>query len=107
VKTIRLWKVREPLQSCDLPVPNPGQILIRVGKCGVCRTDLHVCDGDLKQPKLSLVLGHEIVGKVGDAVEDLFPGQRVGVPWLGWTCGSCGHCSSGRENLCERARFTG
>jgi len=79
VKAIRFRKVREPLKSCDLPVPNPCpvQILIRISKCGICRTDLHVCDGDLKQPKLPLVLDHEIVGKVGDAVEDLLPGQRV------------------------------
>ncbi|MGO8917673.1 MAG: zinc-dependent alcohol dehydrogenase family protein [Stellaceae bacterium] len=91
-------------------VPGPGQVLIRVGACGVCRTDLHVVDGELDRPKLPLVPGHEIVGRVsavGDAVASLRAGDRVGVPWLGWTCGRCAFCRSGRENLCASARFTG
>ena len=91
------------------PEPGPGQLRVRVEACGVCRTDLHVLDGELPDPKLPLVLGHQIVGVVdacGDGVE-LEPGERVGVPWLGWTCGECRFCRSGRENLCERALFTG
>jgi alcohol dehydrogenase, propanol-preferring len=88
----------------------PGQVRIDVRACGVCRTDLHVVDAELSEPKLPLVLGHEVVGavsEVGEGVEDLRVGQRVGVPWLGWTCGTCGHCAAGRENLCDEARFTG
>lgn len=100
------------LQEADWPVPTPGpeDVLIRVGACAVCRTDLHVADGELPQPKLPLILGHEIVGTVeavGAKVERLRPGDRVGVPWLGWTCGECRFCRSGRENLCPRAQFTG
>jgi propanol-preferring alcohol dehydrogenase len=90
--------------------PGPGQVLLRVRACGVCRTDLHIVDGELDRPTLPLVLGHEIVGVVVDAgagIGGLKPGDRVGVPWLGWTCGECVWCRSGRENLCERARFTG
>ncbi len=90
--------------------PGPGQVLIRVRACGVCRTDLHIVDGELDRPKLPLVPGHEIIGvvsAVGDGVEALRPGERVGVPWLGWTCGHCVYCRSGRENLCAEARFTG
>ena len=90
--------------------PGPGQVLIRVGACGVCRTDLHVVDGELAHPRLPLVPGHEIVGRVealGPGVERVGLGERVGVPWLGWTCGKCAYCTSGRENLCPRARFTG
>ena len=83
------------------PVPDERQILIEVAACGVCRTDLHIVDGELSEPKLPLILGHQIVGRV---VAD---GRRVGVPWLGWTCRECRYCRSGRENLCERARFTG
>jgi propanol-preferring alcohol dehydrogenase len=83
------------------PKPGPGQLLIRVHACGVCRTDLHVLDGELAHPKLPLVLGHQIVGTVEGS------GERVGVPWLGWTDGECRYCRSGRENLCDRARFTG
>ncbi|HVM46515.1 MAG TPA: zinc-dependent alcohol dehydrogenase family protein [Candidatus Acidoferrum sp.] len=103
---------REPLRPTELPVPTPGpeQVLIRVGACAVCRTDLHVVDGELPRPKLPLVPGHEIVGVVagtGEGVERFAPGQRVGVPWLGWTCGVCEYCRSGRENLCDQARFTG
>jgi alcohol dehydrogenase, propanol-preferring len=90
--------------------PGPGQVAVRVSVCGVCRTDLHIVDGDLDRPKLPLVLGHQIVGTVdaiGGDVEGIAFGDRVGVPWLGWTCGTCGFCTSGRENLCELARFTG
>jgi alcohol dehydrogenase, propanol-preferring len=102
----------EPLRRAELQVPSPsaGQVLLRVRACAVCRTDLHVIDGELPEPALPLVLGHQIVGVVeeaGSGVEGLAPGDRVGVPWLGWTCGECRYCSSERENLCERARFTG
>jgi propanol-preferring alcohol dehydrogenase len=93
-----------------LPRPGPGCVLLRVCACAVCRTDLHVIDGDLTQPKLPLIPGHEIIGRViarGDGIERFAEGERVGVPWLGWTCGSCEYCRSGRENLCPRARFTG
>ena len=101
-----------PLRAADLPVPvaGPGQVRVRVSACGVCRTDLHVRDGELPDPVLPLVLGHEIVGvvdAVGEGVADPVPGDRVGIPWLGWTCGECSHCRAGRENLCEEARFTG
>lgn len=92
------------------PEPGPGQLVLEVAACGVCRTDLHVAYGELPDPKLPLVLGHEIVGRViavGSGVERFRPGDRVGVPWLGWTCGECRYCRRGRENLCERARFTG
>jgi propanol-preferring alcohol dehydrogenase len=104
--------VGKPLRLVERPLPDcgHGQVLIRVGACGVCRTDLHVFDGDLTEPELPLVLGHEIVGTVtatGHGVEGLRPGDRVGVPWLGWTCGTCAYCQAGRENLCDAARFTG
>src|SRR6266508_5310245 len=92
------------------PEPGPGQVLVAVRTCGVCRTDLHVVDGDLREPKLPLVVGHQIVGTVegaGDGAERFAAGQRVGIPWLGWTDGDCRYCRSGRENLCDRARFTG
>ncbi|HWP36428.1 MAG TPA: zinc-dependent alcohol dehydrogenase family protein [Gemmatimonadales bacterium] len=92
------------------PEPGPGELLIQVAACGVCRTDLHVADGELPDPRLPLVLGHEIVGRVvaaGRGATRYRAGDRVGVPWLGWTCGECGFCRSGRENLCDRARFTG
>lgn len=98
------------LREVVAPAPGPGQVLLRVRACGVCRTDLHVLDGELPDPKLPLVLGHQVVGivdEVGTAVEGLAPGDRVGVPWLGWTCGACRYCVSGRENLCPDARFTG
>jgi len=103
---------KRPLRPAELPVPQPqpGQVLLRVKACGVCRTDLHVADGDLTEPKLPLVLGHEIVGEVVQTGADDCPftlGSRVGVPWLGWTCGQCPYCCSGRENLCDRAKFTG
>jgi len=90
--------------------PGPREVLIRVRACGVCRTDLHIVDGELTEPKACLVPGHEIVGtieSVGIEVTQLAVGDRVGVPWLGWTCGACVYCRSGRENLCDRARFTG
>jgi alcohol dehydrogenase, propanol-preferring len=90
--------------------PGPGQVAIRIGACGVCRTDLHIVDGELDRPKRPLIPGHEIVGTVdqlGAGVGSLKPGDRVGVPWLGWTCGHCAYCRSGRENLCDAARFTG
>ncbi len=92
------------------PGPGPGQVLIRVHACGVCRTDLHVVDGDLPPVRESIVPGHETVGVVaalGEGVERFAEGERVGVPWLGWTCGECDYCRSGRENLCGAARFTG
>src|ERR1700730_7773233 len=94
----------------DVPRPGPGQLLLRVRACGVCRTDLHAVEGELDAPKLPLVPGHEIVGEVvdlGEGAVRFVPGERVGVPWLGWTCGICDYCISGRENLCLRARFTG
>jgi propanol-preferring alcohol dehydrogenase len=93
-----------------MPAPGPGQVRIDVACCGVCRTDLHLVDGDLPHPGHTLVPGHEIVGRVGAlgaGVQGLALGQRVGVPWLGWTCGDCTHCRAGRENLCRQARFTG
>lgn len=101
-----------PLTLERLPVPRPagGQVLMRVRACGVCRTDLHVFDGDLPHPKLPLILGHEIVGEVvavGAGVTGFEPGARVGVPWLGYTDGTCRFCRQGQENLCEAARFTG
>src|SRR5262249_3811097 len=92
------------------PRPGPGQVLISVRSCGVCRSDLHIADGELTEPKLPLVMGHQIVGTVvgsGEGAERFAEGRRVGVPWLGWTCGECRYCRSGRENLCDRARFTG
>jgi propanol-preferring alcohol dehydrogenase len=103
---------RRPLRREDRPVPEPGpgQLLVRVRACGVCRTDLHVVDGDLPDPKPSVIPGHEVVGTVerpGEGVDRFAAGQRVGVPWLGWTCGVCRYCRSGRENLCDRPRFTG
>ncbi len=103
---------REPLREAreDDPRPDRGQVLVRVNACGVCRTDLHVVDGDLPEPKLPLVPGHQIVGTIeaaGEGATRFSAGEGVGVPWLGWTCGECRYCRSGRENLCERARFTG
>jgi alcohol dehydrogenase, propanol-preferring len=107
-----LERQREPLRPAELPAPEPGpgQALISVSVCGVCRTDLHIADGDLAEPKLPLVPGHQIVGTVagaGEGAERFAIGERVGVPWLGWTCGECRYCRSGRENLCDRAKFTG
>jgi propanol-preferring alcohol dehydrogenase len=107
-----LEAVGGPLVDRELPDPSPGrgEVAIDVRACGVCRTDLHVHDGELPRAALPLVLGHEIVGvvsAVGDDVEAVSAGMRVGVPWLGWTCGTCAWCTSGRENLCPHARFTG
>ncbi len=112
MKAMILDMQNQPLRLGELPRPTPAddQILLKVHACGVCRTDLHVIDGDLRQPKLPLVLGHEIVGTVvekGAQVERFTLGQRVGVPWLGRTCGHCRYCASGRENLCDAAEFTG
>ena len=98
------------LEELALRDPGPGEILIGVSACGVCRTDLHVVDGDLTQPALPVIPGHEVIGRVlalGAGVEDFEEGQRVGVPWLGWTCGTCAFCCRGEENLCPDARFTG
>ena len=102
----------KPLRAAELPIPKPNsqQVLIRVRACGVCRTDLHIVDGELTQPKLPLVLGHQIVGTVaavGEQVQQFQVGNRVGVPWLGHTCNCCRYCLSGRENLCDYAQFTG
>jgi alcohol dehydrogenase, propanol-preferring len=98
-----------PLRLGELPPPEPGpgEVLLEVSACGVCRTDLHIADGELDKPKLPLVLGHQIVGRVATDGERFRAGERVGVPWLGWTDGSCRYCRSGRENLCDHARFTG
>jgi propanol-preferring alcohol dehydrogenase len=107
-----LERQRQPLRQAELPEPtaDAGQVQIDVHACGVCHTDLHILDRELTEPKLPLVMGHQIVGSVraaGPGVERFAPGDRVGVPWLGWTCGECRYCRSGRENLCDRARFTG
>jgi propanol-preferring alcohol dehydrogenase len=107
-----LERQREPLRLAELPdpTPGPGQVLISVRACGVCRTDLHIVDGELSEPKLPLVPGHQIVGEVvaaSEGAERFAIGERIGVPWLGWTDGECRYCLSGRENLCDRARFTG
>ena len=100
------------LDALDVPVPapGPGQVLVRVLACGVCRTDLHVVDGELPRPAIPVLPGHEIVGRVervGDGVVRFAPGDRVGIPWLGSSCGACGVCRTGRENLCPEARYTG
>ncbi|HEX2709067.1 MAG TPA: zinc-dependent alcohol dehydrogenase family protein [Solirubrobacterales bacterium] len=112
MRAMVLQRQREALRPLELPDPSPGpgQLLISVHACGVCRTDLHIVDGELTESKLPLVPGHQIVGTVaaaGAGAERFAPGERVGVPWLGWTCGECRYCLSGRENLCDRARFTG
>ena len=112
VRAMVLENPGEPLKPADLPPPTPGpdQVLINVGACAVCRTDLHIVDGELPEPTLPLVPGHEIVGTItelGTDVQRFRVGDRVGVPWLGWTCGACEYCISGRENLCPEARFTG
>jgi alcohol dehydrogenase, propanol-preferring len=112
MKAMVLHAQREPLRLTELagPKPGAGQVLVRVRACAVCRTDLHVVDGELPHPKLPLVPGHEIVGVIaakGEGVERFDAGDRVGIPWLGWTCGVCEYCRTGRENLCDQARFTG
>jgi len=112
MRAMILESPRQPLRDREIPTPSPGstQVLVQVRACAVCRTDLHVVDGELPYPKLPLVPGHEIVGVVagkGERVERFKEGDRVGVPWLGWTCGECKFCKRGQENLCDRARFTG
>lgn len=112
MRAMVLTKPGAPLQLMELPVPKPGpeQVLVRVRACAVCRTDLHIVDGELPAPKLPLVPGHQIVGRVsevGEKVQGIAPGDRVGIPWLGATCQQCRYCQSGRENLCDRALFTG
>ncbi len=102
----------KPLQLRELPTPavQPGQLLVRVAACAVCRTDLHIVDGELPNPKLPLIPGHQIVGyiqELGSHLDKFFVGDRVGIPWLGWTDGECSYCRSNRENLCDNARFTG
>ena len=120
MRAMVLDKLKQPLQLRDVPKPKPGrgQLLVRVSACAVCRTDLHVVDGELPNPKLPLILGHQIVGRVEEIGEPanfkseisdvkFAVGDRVGIPWLGWTDGECAYCRSGRENLCDRALFTG
>lgn len=112
MRAMVLERLRTPLVARELSLPHPGrgEIRIDVEACGVCRTDLHIVDGELTEPKLPLVLGHQIAGVVaelGDGATGFAVGDRVGVPWLGWTCGTCGYCTTGRENLCRSARFTG
>ncbi|HET8701287.1 MAG TPA: zinc-dependent alcohol dehydrogenase family protein [Nitrococcus sp.] len=103
-------KPRLQLSQLARPMPEPGQVQLRVRACAVCRTDLHVIDGELPHPKLPLIPGHEIIGvveQVGEGVTRFRSGDRVGVPWLGWTCGQCRYCRCGQENLCQAAKFTG
>jgi alcohol dehydrogenase, propanol-preferring len=112
VRAIVLEAAGSPLLAIDRPEPEAGrgQVVVRVRACGVCRTDLHIVDGELTEPNLPLVLGHQVVGEVveaGEGAERFAVGERVGIPWLGWTCGECRYCRSGRENLCIRAKFTG
>jgi propanol-preferring alcohol dehydrogenase len=109
MKAMLLDEPGRPLRAAEIepPAAGEGRVRIAVEACGVCRTDLHVRDGELPDPKLPLVLGHEIVGRVLEGAGQLAPGDRVGVPWLSWTCGACRFCRSGRENLCDAARFTG
>src|SRR5437660_5099950 len=112
MRAMLLHGPRQPLHLTEVPDPKPGtgEVLLKVRACAICRTDLHVVDGELTHPKLPLIPGHEIVGTVhakGEAVQRFNIGERVGVPWLGWTCGECLYCRSGRENLCDNARFTG
>jgi propanol-preferring alcohol dehydrogenase len=112
MKAMILQRPGERLQPVDLPAPHPEphQLLIRVHACGVCRTDLHVVDGDLKEPNLPIIPGHQIVGvveKIGAEATGFKPGDRVGVPWLGGSCGECHYCLTGRENLCDKAQYTG
>ena len=112
MRAMVLMRAGEPLELTEMEVPRPavGQLQLKVGACGVCRTDLHVVDGELTEPKLPLVLGHQIVGTVtavGEGADRALLGDRVGVPWLGSTCGSCSYCRDGAENLCDHAGFTG
>lgn len=112
MRAMVLERAKQPLQLREVPKPKPAreQVLVRVATCAVCRTDLHVVDGELPDPKLPLIPGHQIVGQIeeiGDGVKGFSIGDRVGIPWLGWTDGDCIYCRSNRENLCDRARFTG
>ena len=112
MRAMRLHRAGQPLAADEIPVPPiaNGHLRVKISACAVCRTDLHVVDGELLEPKLPLVPGHEIVGhveEIGEGVKNFRVGDRVGIPWLGWTCGECEYCVSGRENLCRRARFTG
>jgi propanol-preferring alcohol dehydrogenase len=112
MRAMVLEKTKKPLVLRDAPKPQPGrgQLLVRVNTCAVCRTDLHIVDGELPDPKLPLILGHQIVGRIeqiAEGVKGFSVGDRVGIPWLGWTDGECAYCRSNRENLCDNARFTG
>jgi len=112
MRALILEKAKQPLRLIDLPIPqpNPNQVLIRVHACALCRTDLHIVDGELTSPKLPLVLGHQIVGTVialGENVKEIRAGDRIGVPWLGGSCGVCDYCLNGNENLCDKALYTG
>ena len=109
MRALVLEALGEPLRETELPDPAPaaGEVLVEVAACGVCRTDLHIVDGELPDPQLPLVPGHQIVGRALRGGERFAPSDRVGIPWLGWTCGECRYCRSGRENLCDRAVFTG
>src|SRR4029078_797766 len=113
MRAMVLDKPQQPLQLRDVEKPRPakGELLVRIATCAVCRTDLHVADGELPDPKLPLIPGHQIVGHVEEIGEDVNSkfqvGDRVGIPWLGWTDGECAFCRSNRENLCDQARFTG
>src|SRR5580700_947373 len=112
MKAMRLAHAHEPLKAAELPSRPllPGEVRIAVLACAVCRTDLHVVDGELPDPKLPITPGHEIVGRIVETspdVKSFKPGDRVGIPWLGWTCGVCEFCRRGEENLCPNARFTG
>jgi alcohol dehydrogenase, propanol-preferring len=112
MNAMMLKELRTPLEWTDLadPQPGPGEIRVKVGTCGVCRTDLHVVDGELPDPKVPIIPGHEIVGRIdmiGSGVEGLRMGERVGIPWLGHTCGVCPYCKGHLENLCDSPLFTG
>lgn len=112
MRAMVLHTIGEPMELRDLPRPQPtnNQLQLKVHTCGICRTDLHIIDGELEKPELPLILGHQIVGTVtntGDSVSDFEVGDKVGVPWLGYTCGECEFCRDDRENLCDKARFTG
>ena len=112
MRAMVLEQIGQPLAARDKPVPEPGpgQLQVAVSACGVCRTDLHVVDGDLTEPRLPVIPGHQIVGRItrlGPGVSGLFEGDRVGIPWLGGSCGQCGYCLGGAENLCGEARYTG
>ncbi len=112
MKAMILYKQKEALRREELPIPeiNSNEVLIRVEACGICRTDLHILDGELPEPKLPLIMGHQIVGKIvkkGKNVSGFSCGDRVGVPWLGYSCKKCNFCKSGRENLCDKAKYTG